>query len=62
MEIKIKIGEIIMSKDLILYILIGILALHVLFKNIVTLEVITYVFIIYMLYIFIMSLRNKPKE
>jgi len=50
-----------MTKDPGLYILIGILALHVLFKNIVTLQIITYAFIGYMILIFVQSLRKKEE-
>jgi hypothetical protein len=50
------------SKDIGLYILIGILALHVLFKNIVTADYIAYVFIGYMIIMFIKSFRRGREE
>lgn len=48
-----------MSKDPLLYILIAILALHVFLPNFITLNIITYVFIIYMLIVFVQSLKKK---
>lgn len=51
-----------MARDPFLYILIGILALHVLIPQLVTLNIISYAFIGYMIIIFIQSFRKKPEE
>jgi hypothetical protein len=50
-----------MKQDKFLYILIAILALHVLLPNIVTLNIITYTFIGYMIIIFIQGLKKKEE-
>ena len=52
----------IMTTDKPLYILIGILALHVLFPRFVTLNIISYTFIGYMIIMFLQSFRKKPEE
>ncbi len=51
-----------MGTDKLMYILIGILALYVLIPKYVTLTIITYAFMVYMLIIFLKGLKSKKSE
>jgi hypothetical protein len=50
-----------MTTDKPMLILIGILALYVFIPKIVTLNVITYAFIVYMIIVFLQGLRKKEE-